>query len=77
MTLRSCAFLPLCAATALVAGCATPPMSAEPGLDHPANPHAAASPIPPLETGLLTPVAAGIPSGAPKVTEPRHRHGHP
>lgn len=77
MTLRSCAFLMLFATTVLVAGCATPPLSSNAGPDHPAHPDAAASPIPPLETGLLKPIAAETPTGAPNVTEPRHRHVHP
>ena len=57
----------------VLAGCAG--TSPDPGADHnhPASPHAAASPVPPLEAGLLNLTNATV---APVTAAPtEHQHG--
>lgn len=61
------------AASLLLAGCAGTPPSPDANHNHPANPHAAASSVPPLETGLLTLTNGTVaPSAAASV---EHQHG--
>ncbi len=58
-----------------VAGCATTPAPQDSSASHPANPQAAASPLPPLQPGLLaiTNMVMVKPVTNPP---PEHQHGH-
>lgn len=58
-----------------LAGCASTPASPEAAANHPANAHAASSPVPAFQTGLL---AITNMTMAKPVTEPvpEHQHGH-
>ena len=57
----------------LLAGCVGAPFVPDASATHPANPHAAASPIPPFETGLLSLTNLAVPT-APSGGEPGHQH---
>ncbi|MBN9688631.1 MAG: hypothetical protein J0M24_00200 [Verrucomicrobia bacterium] len=59
----------------LLAGCVGAPVVPDAGPTHPANPRAAASPIPPFETGLLSSTNLAAPT-APSGPEPGHQQ-HP
>ena len=61
------------AASLMLAGCAGTPSSPDANPNHPANPHAAASSVPPLETGRLSLTHVTV---APAAAAPaEHRHG--
>ena len=58
-----------------LAGCVSTPMPPDSSASHPANPQAAASPVPPLQPGLLAITNMVM---VKPVTEPapEHQHGH-
>src|SRR5689334_15796537 len=57
-------------ALALVAGCAASPAPIRPGVDHPANPDAAAAPAPPASVTLaVAPVQTDVPATRPEPSE--------
>ncbi len=60
---------------AFFAGCVSTPLSPDWSASHPANPHAAQSPVPPLQPGLLAITNMVM---VKPVTEPapEHQHGH-
>jgi len=60
-------------ASLLLAGCVGAPVVPDSSPTHPANPHAAKSPIPPFETGLLSLTNLAAPT-APSGEEPGHQH---
>ena len=69
LKIRAVAF----AASLLLAGCAGTPSAPDADHNHPANPHAAASSVPPLETGWLSLTNVTV---APAAAAPaEHPHG--
>ena len=71
LNLRTVAF----AAVLLLAGCAGTPTAPDADHNHPANPHATASPVPRLETGLLSLTNAAVGPAAAASAEHGHKHG--
>lgn len=63
------------AASLLLAGCAGTPAAPDADHRHPANAHAEASPVPPLETGLLS-LTNVVAQPTTPLPEPEHQHGH-
>jgi len=58
---------------AVFAGCVSTPLSPDWSASHPANPHAAQSPVPPLQPGLLAITNMVM---VKPVTEPAPEHQH-
>jgi hypothetical protein len=60
---------------AVFAGCVSTPPSPDLSASHPANPHAAQSPVPPVQPSLLaiTNIVMANPVTGPT---PEHHHGH-
>jgi len=58
---------------AVFAGCVSTPLSPDLSAAHPANPHAAQSPVPPLQPGLLAITNRVM---VKPVTEPAPEHHH-
>ena len=75
MTTRLTASAGALAASVLLAGCAGTPTAPDAAHQHPANAHAEASPVPALETGLLSLTNAVAQPTTPR-PEPEHQHGH-
>ena len=68
LKIRAVAF----AASLLLAGCAGTPSAPDADHNHPASPHAAVSPVPRLETGLLNLTNVVV---APAAAPAEHKHG--
>ena len=64
------------ATSLLFAGCAGTPAAPDASPGHPANAHAATSPLPPLETGLLGLTNAVVAQPSVSQPAPEHEHGH-
>ena len=72
---RSFTALVLAFGATVFAGCISTPTQPDSSESHPANPQAAASPIPPLKSGLLT--ITNLVMATPATNAPsEHEHGH-
>ncbi|HTI71046.1 MAG TPA: hypothetical protein VMF06_13840 [Candidatus Limnocylindria bacterium] len=60
----------------LVTGCAGNPLAPDVSQSHPGNPHAESSPLPPLETGLLTFTNSVAAPAAESQAGQAHEHDH-
>lgn len=76
MNIRSTVFAVTLATSLVFAGCAGTPAPPDASPGHPANARAAASLLPPLETGLLDLTNAAVAQPATSQPELEHEHGH-
>ena len=63
------------ATSVVLAGCVGTPTAPDADRQHPANVHAEASPVPALESGLLSLTNAVAQPATPQ-SEQEHQHGH-